>query len=67
MISRVIVLVGVTHIISDGRITTEETAQPSMEECYRLAEIVNNANGKGKYEFFAWCREDQLNYLAKVE
>ena len=45
----------------------QETVQPSMEQCHRLAEIVNKANGAGKYKFFASCREGQSHYLAKVE
>ena len=67
MISGVIVLTVVTHIMSDGRVTTQETVQPGMAECHRLAEIVNTANGAGKYKFLAWCRDGQQHYLAKVE
>jgi len=67
MIFGVIVLTVVTHILTDGRVTTQETAQPGMAECQRIAEIVNNANGAGKYKFFASCREGQQHYLAKVE
>ena len=67
MILSVIVLTVVTHIMNDGRVITQETAQSSMEECHRLAEVVNKANGAGKYTFFARCRESQLDNLAKVE
>jgi hypothetical protein len=67
MIIGIIVLTVVTHIMSDGRVTTQETVQPSMEECHRIAEIVKNANGAGKYKFFASCQEGQRHYLAKVE
>ena len=67
MILGVIVLTVVTHIVSDGRVTTQETVQSGMEECHRIAEIVNNANGAGKYKFFASCREGQQHHLAKVE
>ena len=57
MILGVIVLTVVTHIKGDGRVVTQETVQPSMEECQRQAEIINKANGAGKYEFSAQCRE----------
>ena len=67
MILGVIVLTVVTHFMSDGRVTTQQTVQPSMQECYRLAEIVNKANGAGKYKFFARCREGQEDQLAKAE
>ena len=67
MILGVIVLTVVTHIMSDGRVTTQETVQPGMVECQRLAEIVNTANGAGKYKFFASCRDGQQRYLAKIE
>jgi hypothetical protein len=67
MILGVIVLTVVTHIMSDGRITTRETVQPSMEECHRIAAIVNKANGADKYKFFASCQEGQQHYLAKSQ
>lgn len=67
MIFGVIVLTVVTHFMGDGGITTQETVQSGMEECLRIAEIVNNANGAGKYKFFASCREGQQHYLAKIE
>jgi hypothetical protein len=67
MILGIIVLTVVTHITSDGRVATQETVQPGMAECQRIAEIVNNANGGGKYKFFASCREGQQAYVAKVE
>jgi hypothetical protein len=54
------VLTVVTHIMSDGRVARQETAQSGMEECHRMAEIVNNANGADEYMFFASCREGQL-------
>ena len=56
MILSVVVLTVVTHMMSDDRTATQETVQPNMEECHRLAEIVNKANGAGKYKFFASCR-----------
>jgi len=51
MILGVIVLTVVTQM-SDGRVATQQTVQPNMEECHRLAEIVNKTNGAGKYKFF---------------
>jgi hypothetical protein len=58
MILVVIVLTVVTHIMSDGRVVTQETVRPSMAECLRQAEMINKANGAGKYEFSAQCREE---------
>ena len=67
MIVAVIVLTIVTHIMSDGRVLTRETVQPSMEECQRQAEIINKANGAGKYEFSAQCREKDATAVRSGE
>jgi hypothetical protein len=66
MILGAIVLTVVTHIMSDGRVITQETVQPSMEECHRLAEFINRANGAGKYKFFARCRDGRQEYLVNA-
>ena len=67
MIFGVIVLSVVTHIMSDGRFVTQETVQPSMEECHRQAEVINKANGAGKYEFSAQCREEDAAAVRSAE
>jgi hypothetical protein len=67
MIVGAIILTVVTHIMNDGRVITQETVQSSMEECYRVAEIVNKANGAEKYKFFASCRDGQQGRLVKAE
>jgi hypothetical protein len=67
MILGVIVLSVVTHIMGDGRVLTQETIQPSMEECHRQAEAINKANGAGKYEFSAQCREEDATAVRSGE
>ena len=53
-----VILTVVTRVMSDGRVITQESVPHSMEECLRIAQMINAADGGGKYQFFASCREN---------